>query len=400
MTSSDGINWTSRSSASDNNWTSVIWAKELNLFIAIANSGTGDRIMTSPDGINWTSRTSAVDNNWTSITWSKELNLLVAVASSGTNNRIMTSANGINWTARTSPADNNWTSISWNSNNCLFAAVSSTGSKRIMISYDGINWTLQNANINNNWISIIYANELNCFIALSNNSKNNIMISRKGIDWITEPFNYNNATAICWSPEFSLFTVITNSNTLYNSNIILPTYKNTITFNPRYFQYSESYQSITLGENNSNLTTYQLSLTSDSAAKPGTSSWTISSDMRLKEDIEDADLDICYNNIKNLPLKRYKWKDDIYTNEQVPDRHKLGWIAQDVEQILPKAVITSNQFEIEDCKSLDIDQIIATLYGSIQKLINICENQDNLIMELENKKKILEDFINSIEIEN
>ena len=33
-----------------------------------------------------------------------------------------------------------------------------------------------------------------------------------------------------------------------------------------------------------------------------------------KEDIEDADLDICYNNIKNLPLKRYKWKDNYLKN--------------------------------------------------------------------------------------
>jgi hypothetical protein len=41
--------------------------------------------MTSPDGINWTTRVSAADNNWQSITWAPELGLLVAVAISGTN---------------------------------------------------------------------------------------------------------------------------------------------------------------------------------------------------------------------------------------------------------------------------------------------------------------------------
>jgi hypothetical protein len=48
MTSPDGINWTARSSAADNGWFSVTWAKELGLLVAVANSGTGNRVMTSP----------------------------------------------------------------------------------------------------------------------------------------------------------------------------------------------------------------------------------------------------------------------------------------------------------------------------------------------------------------
>jgi hypothetical protein len=76
----------------DNQWISVCWSAELGIFVAVANTGTGNRVMTSPDGINWTSRTSAVDNQWISVCWSAELGIFVAVANTGTGNRVMTSS--------------------------------------------------------------------------------------------------------------------------------------------------------------------------------------------------------------------------------------------------------------------------------------------------------------------
>jgi hypothetical protein len=82
--------WTIRSSAADNGWRSVCWSKEVGLFVAVANNGTGNRVMTSPDGVTWTIRSSAADNGWLSVCWSKEVGLFVAVADSGTGNRVMT----------------------------------------------------------------------------------------------------------------------------------------------------------------------------------------------------------------------------------------------------------------------------------------------------------------------
>ena len=121
---------------------------------------------------------------------------------------------------------------------------------------------------------------------------------------------------------------------------------------------------------------YQLELTTDSAGKPSTNTWTVSSDERIKEDIEDADIDICYENVKNLKLKYFKWKDEFIDDHSIEDRHKLGWIAQEVETVLPKAVTTTNndKYEIEDFKSLNSDQIIACMYGAIQKLIEKVES--------------------------
>ena len=169
---------------------------------------------------------------------------------------------------------------------------------------------------------------------------------------------------------------------------------------------------------------YQLQLSTDSAGKPSTNTWTIVSDERIKEEIELADLDLCYEAVKNIPLKRFKWKDEIYTEEQAYDRRKLGWIAQDVEAVFPKAVrqhefkynqvfeevvipavaeeldddgniVTEVQPEriekgelisediIEDCRDLNSDQIYAAMYGAIQKLISKVESLEVKVAALE-----------------
>ena len=101
--------WTLRTPAADNNWQSVTYGN--GLFVAVANSGTGNRVMTSPDGITWTLRTPAADNRWRSVTYGN--GLFVAVANSGIGGRVMTSPDGITWTLRTPAADNRWRSVTY-----------------------------------------------------------------------------------------------------------------------------------------------------------------------------------------------------------------------------------------------------------------------------------------------
>tara|TARA_R110001606_G_scaffold354651_1_gene505367 strand:- start:534 stop:2174 length:1641 start_codon:yes stop_codon:yes gene_type:complete len=134
------------------------------------------------------------------------------------------------------------------------------------------------------------------------------------------------------------------------------------------------------------------------------------SDIRLKENIVTASIDTCYDGVKNLPLKYFKWKDEAHKSPP-QDRNVLGWIAQDVEKVFPKAVskgefltfstftgsksITgSNGFTltpgeryqdvlagseiIEDRQTLQINQIVKMMYGAIQKLqekVEVLESQ-------------------------
>jgi hypothetical protein len=120
-------------------------------------------------------------------------------------------------------------------------------------------------------------------------------------------------------------------------------------------------------------TAYQFQLSTDSAGKPSTNTWAIVSDARIKQDIVLADNSICYSIVKNIPLKYFKWRDDIYTVEQVRDRHKLGWIAQDVEPILPKAVEIIAMHGYDDLRTLNSDQIIASMYGALQLVQEVQE---------------------------
>ena len=783
ITSLDGTSWISRTSPADNNWASVCWSNELNLFIAVANSGTNNRFMISSNGIDWGTILVNNNNNWNSICWSPELSLFVAVSSTGTNNRIITSSNGFDWTTRTNPVDNNWTSVCWAPELSLFVAVSNTGTgDRIMTSSDGITWTSRTNPVDNNWTSVCWAPEIMCFIAVSNSGTNNrIMKSLDGINWSVNSINYNliynpiltlntiaggnnhtlillnsntvsvigsnsngqlcestttssrttpniissnlynvievtagnnhslvllsngtiqgfgrndygqlgdssttqrtsqvtvsginnaidistgpsgnhslallndntvkawgtnfygqlgntvnigtntanstpslisnlsnvimvkagnnhslallnngtimawgfndrgqlgdgttnnssspvtvsginnaiaiaagdkhsvallsdgtiktwgsnefnqlgnstnagtttaNSTAlsvlnitnaiaiasgsnhclallndntvrawgrnadgqlgnnttvnnftpvtvtsvsnaigiaagdvhslalinngiirawgdnqfgklgdssttdrntpitvssinnakynetgnnnysnndwtsICWNPDLEIFAVVSNSGTnnriMISSNDSILSRETVIKNLNNSFNIDQSNDRIGLNIANPS---YQLHLSSSSVAKPGTSTWTVSSDIRLKEDIENADLNICYNNIKNLSLKKYKWKDEYITTENDPDRHKLGWIAQEVELILPKSVKTIEQYGLNDCKTINTDQIIAHMHGCVKKLLNIYENQNNKINNLNQDITEMKTFINNL----
>lgn len=131
------------------------------------------------------------------------------------------------------------------------------------------------------------------------------------------------------------------------------------------------------------------------AYKPGGGSWASTSDIRIKENITNADINLCYNNIKSLKLKYYKWKDEFIDTYNIKDKHKIGWIAQEVEQYIPKAVqiIENSKFNIKDFKSLDVDQIYASMYGAIQKIIIDKENLEDENKKLNERLSKLENMI-------
>jgi hypothetical protein len=132
--------------------------------------------------------------------------------------------------------------------------------------------------------------------------------------------------------------------------------------------------------------------------KPAGTTWVTTSDERIKENIQDADLSICNNIVKNLKLKYYKYKDEFVKPEQRRyDNHQLGFIAQEVKQLLPKSVpIQEQTFKytdengeekeetISDLHYLDKDQILMSLYGCVQYLQ---KENEQLKKELEINKR-------------
>jgi hypothetical protein len=130
-------------------------------------------------------------------------------------------------------------------------------------------------------------------------------------------------------------------------------------------------------------------LGSDSAAKPSTSSWTISSDIRVKENIINTDINESFNLIKKLPLKNFNYKKEYGVAN--PNERFVGFIAQDIEEILPQCVTTNKQTfanneTITDFKSLNVDQINKHLIGAVQEVMNRLE-------KLESENKLLRTIV-------
>ena len=125
--------WTSQTSPVDHDWYSIAWSPQLGMFAAVANTGTGNRVMTSPDGTAWTSQTTP-DQEWCAIAWSPELGMFTAVdrGFGSPTSRVMSSVDGVTWSLSPTP-NNRWMSIAWSPELGMFAAVAETGTaNRVM----------------------------------------------------------------------------------------------------------------------------------------------------------------------------------------------------------------------------------------------------------------------------
>lgn len=170
----------------------------------------------------------------------------------------------------------------------------------------------------------------------------------------------------------------------------------------------------------------QFELSGAVGQKSSGTTWANPSDRRLKDNIAPADLQRCYDDVKSLPLMRYTLKLDCFTTEQARDRTVLGWVANDVQKVIPKAVdkhdflmvkvedgteeveesvrdeetgesvmrmVTKPKYRqdvIKDCLNLDTDQLMKALYGTVQLLQLRNEEQQALITALTTRLTALE----------
>lgn len=182
MTSNDVLTWTARTSPADITWQSVAYGNET--FVAVATDGGAQQVMTSTDrGVTWVRRNtpSSAQNTWRSVTYGD--GLFVAVSDSGTGNRVMTSSDdGVTWVARTSGADNAWQSVTYGRGR--FVAISDTGgTASAMTSDDGITWVLRNTP-DSLWHAVTFGNGI--FVAVSDEgdvTDGRVMSSPDGVNW-------------------------------------------------------------------------------------------------------------------------------------------------------------------------------------------------------------------------
>jgi hypothetical protein len=281
----------------------------------------------STDGITWTPQSLPFYANWCSVTVDSTTGIFVAVtydAASGAS-----STDGIAWTPVGLPFYSNWWSVTVNPTTGIFVAIVQ-GTNQAASSTDGTLWTARTLPSFETWNSVTVNPTTGIFVAVSQTSDG--ARSTDGISWtgITLPFgDYPSVTGATVQVSS---TVVTNG-------------------------------SLGLGIANS---LYHLDLSTDGARKLTTTTWITGSDSRIKTDIESANLQTCYETVKSVDLKYFKWN---FPEGIVPDdKHSLGFIAQEVKEVFPNAVSESNSYGYSDFLSLNTDQILKALFGAVKYL--------------------------------
>jgi len=190
----------------------------------MASVTSSNLIITSSNGIDWTYRSSPAIFALLAVAYGNNTFVIVGTTYKGTNNPnyLLTSTNGVTWTLRYGAADNPWKDITYG--NGTFIAVCDSGTWgagtqfKTMISKDnGVNWTLKGVGAylrDLYWHKIIYANGY--FISVSNGRQGNsdgIMISQTGE-------NYSWVTTTQFSGSLAWSTVTYDGTYVYITGII------------------------------------------------------------------------------------------------------------------------------------------------------------------------------------
>lgn len=111
---------------------------------------------------------------------------------------------------------------------------------------------------------------------------------------------------------------------------------------------------------------HQLDINGSNARKLTGTTWLTGSDSRVKEDIRDADLKECCDIVREIPLKQFRYKE-----EYAPKHNdlELGWLAQDVETVMPWCVHKTVEHNLPDFRTLDSDQLVKVLWGAVRWLL-------------------------------
>jgi hypothetical protein len=127
---------------------------------------------------------------------------------------------------------------------------------------------------------------------------------------------------------------------------------------------------------------YDLELLNNSAFKPGSSTWTITSDQRVKEIIQNANLEMCASTLATLPLRTYSYTSSFAKKIGLTQEQRYGFIAQEVEHI-PHTVIKKPAYGFEDFHNVNVDQINYLHLGATQALLEYVKEQESTIEGLQ-----------------
>lgn len=130
-----------------------------------------------------------------------------------------------------------------------------------------------------------------------------------------------------------------------------------------------------IGGSGSTAPSYQLEVVGNADI---TGELSAASDMRLKEDI--VEISDALTVVNELNPVSYKFKADEFPTMELPTRQKMGFLAQEVEEILPALVSTGH----------DVSDIHGTTFQS--KSVNYIEMIPMLTKAIQEQQSLIEDL--------
>lgn len=125
----------------------------------------------------------------------------------------------------------------------------------------------------------------------------------------------------------------------------------------------------------------------------GASAYTVS-DAKIKSDITNCDCNEAYHKVRAIGVKSYRKDDGIVSRKSVAF-DEMGFLAQDIEQVLPEAVLDvpiprndDKGFAIEPTETIKATNdrtLLATLWAAFQHQTHIIERLEAKVTALEKK---------------
>ena len=185
----------------------------------------------------------------------------------------------------------------------------------------------------------------------------------------TNTFGYSKLSGNVWIDEvpgqgFLQNSVDSNNGIIMNSGtLVFPYQNNGITIDNKY--------------NDASLRTVNY-----------TGSLISASDPALKENIQHANMAMCYMTLASLSLRRYQYSEPYISTFHVQDRNRLGFLTREVADILPNSVTPSGTllpWNASSFDTLDLTQIKMSQFGvtkSLMKLVEYLEQEVSTVSNL------------------
>ena len=147
-----------------------------------------------------------------------------------------------------------------------------------------------------------------------------------------------------------------------------------LTINSGILQFPNALQGITLQNSYNDTSTRKLFYTG---------SLNNASDPALKENIDSANISICYENLASIPLRTYRYNSAYESTFQLNDTTRMGFITREIAPIFPKSIQTTPfQDWLPSIETLDISQIKYSHIGATQYIMQEISSMESYILDL------------------